>query len=231
MAVIKKITHVLFDMDGLLLDTEPFYTQVTEKIVGRYGKQFDWSVKSQMIGKKSIDASRILVQALELPISPEEYLEECEKLLEDLFPLSQPLPGAVEITQHLNSFQIGQAVATSSNHNMFLLKITRHQQWFNIFDCIVTADSPGVDHGKPAPDIFLSAANQLGANPEECLVFEDAPSGMEAALNANMSVVVVPDPEMDKSEYYGAHQMLNSLKEFQPQQWGMPPLPSMQSCQ
>ncbi|MGR3221179.1 MAG: HAD-IA family hydrolase, partial [Candidatus Anammoxibacter sp.] len=216
----------LFDMDGLLLDTEPFYTQVTEKIVERYGKQFDLSIKSRMIGKKSIDASRILVQALELPISPEEYLAECENLLQDLFPLSQPLPGAVEITQHLNSFRIAQAVATSSNHSMFLLKISQHQEWFGVFDCVVTADSPGVENGKPAPDIFLSAANQLGANPEECLVFEDAPAGMEAALNANMSVIVVPDPEMDRSAYKGAHQMLNSLKEFQPQEWGMPPLPS-----
>ena len=225
MAFFKKITHVLFDMDGLLLDTESFYTDVTQKIVGRYGKTFDWNLKSKMIGKKSIDASRILVEDLELPISAEDYLDECESLLIDLFPLTEPLPGAIEITRHLNSHNIPLAVATSSCLNLLKLKITRHKEWFSIFDCIVTADTPGVKHGKPAPDIFLSAANVLNARPEECLVFEDAPSGLEAALNAGMNVVVVPDPNMDKSMYGKAHQMLDTLSQFKPEMWGMPPVP------
>ena len=223
MQLLRKITHVLYDMDGLLLDTESFYTTVTQSIVSRYGKTFDWSLKSQMIGKKSMDAAYILVEALNLPTTPEEYLEECEAKLKDMFPMTQPLPGAVEITNHLNNASIPQAVATSSDRNMFNLKTSHLKDWFDMFACVVTGDSPDVKRGKPAPDIFLSAAKKLGANPEECLVFEDAPSGMEAALNANMHVVVVPDPAMDKTVYKEAHQILNSLTEFQPELWGMPP--------
>lgn len=222
MAFLKKISHVIFDMDGLLLDTEGFYTQVTQSIVKRYGKVFDWSIKSQMIGKKSIDAARILVRCLELPMSPEKYLKECEKRLEGLFPLTKPLPGAVEVTHHLHHNSIPQAVATSSDSRMYQLKTTNHEQWFSMFDCIVTADTPGVVQGKPAPDIFLAAADQLKANPKECLVFEDAPSGMEAALTANMNVIAVPDPNMCKSEYKEAHMILDSLNEFKPEPWGMP---------
>ena len=60
---LHPVTHVLFDMDGLLLDTEPFYTEVTQAIVGRYGHTFDWTVKSRMIGKKAADSARILVDA------------------------------------------------------------------------------------------------------------------------------------------------------------------------
>ncbi len=223
MAVFKEITHVIYDMDGLLLDTEPLYTQVTEKIVARYGKTFDWSLKAQMIGKKSIDASRLLVKELELPMSAEVYLEECENKLKELFPLTQPLPGAWEITAHLNKHGIAQAVGTSSCHDMFLLKTANHREWFEMFDCVVTADTPDVEHGKPAPDIFLSACNKLGADPEKCLVFEDSPYGMEAALSANMSIVAVPDANMDKSIYRDSHQILDSLNDFKPELWGMPP--------
>ncbi len=227
MTVLKKVTHVLFDMDGLLLDTESFYTDVTQKIVGRYGKTFDWTLKAKMIGKKSIDAARILVDSLELPISPEEYLGECESFLKELFPFTKPLPGAIEVTKHLNYHNIPLAVATSSCQSLCELKISRHKQWFSLFECIITADSPGVKHGKPAPDIFLSAAKKMGAKPEECLVFEDAPAGMEAALNADMNVVVVPDPNMDKSVYSKAHQIIENLYEFKPEKWGMPPFPTI----
>jgi hypothetical protein len=86
-------------------------------------------------------------------------------------------------------------------------------------DCIVLGDDPTLKRGKPAPDIFLLAAQRLGASPEECLVFEDAHAGMEAALAAGMSVIVVPHPGVDKQLYRGASQILNSLTDFDPQLW------------
>ncbi|MGK5095233.1 HAD-IA family hydrolase [Deltaproteobacteria bacterium TL4] len=222
MSSFRKITHVLYDMDGLLLDTEPLYTQVTQKIVERFDKRFEWSLKAKMIGKKAIDSARILVESLELPISPEEYLVERESLLAELFPSAQALPGARRLTEHLLRHHVPQAVATSSSFINYQLKITLHQEWFGGFDSIVTVDDPEVKKGKPAPDIFLAAARRLKAQPAQCLVFEDAPSGMEAALNAGMSVVVVPDPNLDKRIYERADQILNSLEEFQPELWGLP---------
>ena len=71
--VSRKITHVIFDMDGLLLDTEIFYTEVTQEITNRFGKTFDWSIKSRMIGLPSLDAARYLVNTLKLPITAEQY--------------------------------------------------------------------------------------------------------------------------------------------------------------
>ncbi len=222
MSSFNKITHVIYDMDGLLLDTEIFYTEVTQGIVQQYGKNFDWSVKSQMVGKKAIDSARILVDRLDLPITPEEYLEVRDDGLKRLFPSAQPLPGAERLTLHLARHHFPQAVATSSKTSTFELKISQHQEWFSLFQVIVRGDDPAVVNGKPAPDIFLAAAERMGADPQHCLVFEDAPAGMEGAIAAGMSVVVVPDPNMDKSQYHSAHQILDSLTEFDPTLWQLP---------
>ncbi len=219
------ITHIIYDVDGLLLDTERFYTEVTQSIVAPYGKSFDWSYKRHMIGRAALDSARYLVEALDLPITPQEYLQQREALLQERFPEAEPLPGAQRLTEHFHAHGIPQAVATSSSSTLFTLKTQRHQNWFKRFDCIVTGDDPEVQRGNPAPDIFLLAAQRLGAQPQQCLVFEDAPSGMQAALAAGMSVVVVPDPNMDRGVYQPAQQILTTLHEFKPSDWGLPDLP------
>ena len=218
-----SITHIVYDMDGLLLDTEPFYTEVTQTIVSRYGHTFDWSLKSQMIGKRAMDSARILVETLKLPIAPEEYLREREALLDALFPTAQPMPGARRLTTHLASHGVPQAVASSSRRRDFELKVSMHREWFACFQCVVLGDDPEVNRGKPAPDIFLTAANRLGASPQQCLVLEDAPSGVEAARAAGMSVVAVPYPGMSHQAFGGASQVLSSLESFNPALWGLPP--------
>jgi HAD superfamily hydrolase (TIGR01509 family) len=218
----KKVTHVIYDLDGLLLDTEPLHTLMIETIVSRYGKVFERSIQSKLAGRNALDSAQILVEMLALPITAKAFLEEREVFLDQLLPQAKPLPGAVRLTQHLHHHQIPQAVATSSGSRTFRLKTTHHQEWFALFDCMVLGDDPAVKRGKPAPDIFLLAAQRLGASPEECLVFEDALAGMEAALAAGMSVVVVPLSGIDKQLYREANQILNSLKDFDPQLWQLP---------
>jgi pseudouridine-5'-monophosphatase len=212
-------------MDGLLLDTEPFYTEVTQAIVGRYGHIFNWSVKSRMIGKPAIESARILVDALRLPITPEAYLKEREAMLAALFPKAQAMPGARRLTEHLARHGIPQAVASSSKRLEFDLKVTQHREWFSCFQCFVLGDDPELKKGKPAPDIFLIAAKRLGAEPARCLVLEDAPSGVEAAGAAGMPVVAVPNPEMSLEPFGKASQLLSSLELFEPSHWGLPDFP------
>jgi pseudouridine-5'-monophosphatase len=218
-----KITHLIYDMDGLLLDTECFYTQATRKIAARFGKVFDWSIKGKMIGKRALDSARILVDALQLPMTPEEYLRERETILVELFPLAEPLPGAVRLTKHFHQCLIPQAVATSSDHYHFNLKTSRHKEWFSLFACIIIGDDPAVKHGKPAPDIFLAAAERLKTASAHCLVFEDSPAGAEAALAAGMQVIAVPDPNMDRMDYPAQTNFISNLNEFCPGEWGLPP--------
>jgi len=204
------------------LDTEGIYTEVTQQIVGEYGKVFDWSVKEKIIGRRSIQAAEIIVESLDLPISPQDYLDSRKDVLLEKFKDTEALPGAKEMTTHFFKLGIPQALATSSSSPMFEAKFEKHKKWFSQFAQIVKGDDPELKEGKPAPDIFLLAANRVGVDPAECLVFEDAPTGTEAALAAGMSVVVVPDPNMDHCHYKNASQIISSLKDFDPEYWGLP---------
>ena len=211
----------IFDMDGLLLDTENIYTEITQKIVAKYGKTYDWSIKSNMIGRPQMDSARYLVDALSLPITAEQYIEQKQALIPQAFPNCHPMPGAMRLIRHLKQQQIPIAVATSSHRDLFEIKTTHHKDWFSLFDQIITGDDPQIENGKPSPDIFLIAAERIGACADQTLVFEDAPSGLQAGIAANMRVIAVPDPNMDKHRYKDAEQILTTLEDFQPDLFGM----------
>jgi pseudouridine-5'-monophosphatase len=209
--------YVIFDMDGVLLDTERFYTEVTQEIVARFGKTYDWSVKSQLIGRPELESARRLVAALELPITPEEYLAERKLGLARLMPGAEPMPGARELVERLHARGAPVAVATSSTSGLYALKTERHADWFRFFSAVVRGDDPRLVRGKPAPDIFLLAASDLGADPSRCVVIEDSPVGIEAAHAAGMQAVAVPHAEMERTPFAGAELVVASLAELSPE--------------
>jgi HAD superfamily hydrolase (TIGR01509 family) len=217
-----KISYLIYDMDGLLLDTESIHEQVNQEIAKRYDRTYDKLLKLKVAGRTTLESAKIIVDYLELPLNAEEYIIQRNEIIYQLYPDSQPLPGAVHLTQHFKNAKIPQAIATSSSRRHFELKTINHQQWLESFDLFVFGDDPEIAEGKPAPYIFLLAAQRLGAKPEECLVFEDSIAGMQAAIAAGMSVVVIPDRDLDHSFFEDSHQILNSLTEFQPQLWSLP---------
>lgn len=114
-------------------------------------------------------------------------------------------------------------VATSSKRTAFKVKSSENGLLFDLFDGnIVCGDE--VSNGKPAPDLFLAAASRLGMDPKDCLVFEDAPSGVEAAVNAGMQVIWIPDVNLDRDEKHEAMsaRILTSMEHFEPGDFGLP---------
>lgn len=215
-------------MDGLLLDTEKFYTEVQEIILARFNKTFDWGLKAKMMGKKAIEAARVFVEETGISdsLSAENFLVEREEMLQKLFPTSELMPGASRLVKHLHASGIPICVATGSHTRHFELKTQRHGEVFSLMHHVVRGDDPEVKKGKPSPDIFLAAAKRFEGGPVDAsrvLVFEDAPSGVGAAKNAGMPVVMVPDPRLDGSFHEGADQVLSSLMDFNPNVWGLPP--------
>lgn len=224
----KPITHVVFDMDGLLLDTEKFYTQVQEIILARYNKTFEWPLKAKMMGMKAIEAAKVFVEETGISdsLSADQFLVEREDMLRSLFPTSELMPGVSRLLKHLHAKGVPIAVATGSHKRHFELKTQRHGEMFSLMHHVVLGDDPEVKQGKPSPDVFLAAARRFEGgpvDPSNILVFEDAPSGVRAAKNAGMSVVMVPDPRLDKSFQDAADQVLNSLLDFNPSEWSLPP--------
>lgn len=219
-----RLDFALFDVDGLLLDTEIIYTEVTQHIVGRFGKVFDWSVKANMIGRAALESAKYLVEVLQLPITAQDYLDERNGLLRERFAQCNAMPGAETLIRHLHQQNVSMAVATSSSQELFQLKKSCHPDWFDLFDIEITSDHPDVNNAKPAPDIFNVAASGLNADKKHTLVFEDAPSGLTAGIAAGIRVVVVPDANMDRSRYQGATQILDSLADFKPETFGRSPI-------
>jgi pseudouridine-5'-monophosphatase len=207
--------YVIFDLDGTLIDTEPLYTAAAQAVVGRFGKVYDWSIKRLIMGGAPALGAQVIVEKLSLPISPEQYLQEREAIMRELCRSVPALAGAPGLVESLHARGIPLGIGTSSPRELVEIKLSSHA-FARRFSAIVCSDDPGILRAKPAPDIFLAVASQLGAACADCLVFEDTPKGVAAALAAGMRVIALPDPHMRDEDFSGAWHTLDSLAAVTP---------------
>jgi HAD superfamily hydrolase (TIGR01509 family) len=182
---------LIFDMDGLLIDSEPLSERALSEFLGFRRLDLDPDLTPLLLGKRLPDAMVIIKDWYDLEGEHGDLLVEFSELRLDLLRRGIPvMDGAVEILEWAQSVGLKTALATSSRraHADVALAVTGLSGYFT-----TEATGDEVANGKPAPDLFLLAASRLGVNPAECLVFEDAPAGIAAAKAAGMDVVWVPN--------------------------------------
>ncbi|KAJ2405111.1 Pseudouridine-5'-phosphatase, partial [Coemansia sp. RSA 2530] len=133
MALTPHIKACIFDMDGLLLDTETIYSEVTNKILEPFGKTFPIETKIKMMGRDVRTATDILLSDLQLPMTFDEYNSQANELKQTYFRRSELMPSVEKLLRHLAEHSIPIAVATSSSKAMFDVKTERHGSVFDLF--------------------------------------------------------------------------------------------------
>ncbi|HUK94571.1 MAG TPA: HAD family phosphatase [Gaiellaceae bacterium] len=180
---------IVFDNDGLLLDTEPCWTRAEEVVFERHGHTFDLAAKHALVGTAPETAARVLERLLEVPGRGEEVSAELYALaLEEIAAGAEPRPGAVELLGELDG-RWPVAVASNSPRSHLLAGLER-TGLAEAFDVVIGVED--IVEPKPAPDIYLRACELLGVRPTASVALEDSPPGAAAARAAGLYVVGVP---------------------------------------
>ncbi len=204
---------VIFDMDGVLVDSEPIHAAVFDGILADEG--FDYSpedVLEEGLGRTFPSQMGELIGRLGLDKPLEHYAALFEEgILRRLSEEAVPSSGAAKLLDDLKGRGYKLALASSSASGIVhgTLALLGFQDRFEV---IVSGDMAAAS--KPAPDIFLLTAQKLGVQPGECIVVEDSPRGVEGAKRAGMFVVAVRTDPVPESEIAGADRVINSLDEF-----------------
>lgn len=209
----SKISAVIFDMDGLMFDTESLFSIVQNKIAKRRGKEFTLEIKGKMMGQKALHAIEIMLRELGIEEDPTKVFQEQNKeYLELLRNQSQPMPGLIELLNFLEENQIRKCIATSSMREWVNILMTR----FHLgprFEFIITGED--VTLGKPNPEMYLKAVDQLNILASNCLVLEDSSNGVRAGKSAGCFTVAVPTDLTRNQDFSMADLIVRKLNDNQ----------------
>lgn len=210
------IAAVVFDLDGVLLDSESAWVRVKREFTEESGGHWEDRAQWEMLGMSSTEWSRYMHDELGVPVAPERISAEVADRVVELYREHLPLlPGATDAVRSLGAeWPLG--LASSSNRNVIdlVLDLMGVAEDFR-----ATVSSEEVERGKPAPDVYLEAARCLGVDPGDCVAIEDSANGIRSARAAEMRVVAVPNedfpPEPDVQAL--AALVLDSLEQLTPE--------------
>ena len=204
---------VIFDMDGLMLDSERASLRCWSRAACEAGFEIEDDYWLRMVGHSTAACEAILRERLD-EAQIEALLARCNVLYHEEVDVGVPLrPGIVALLQWLQQQGIPRGVATSTRRPLAPRKL-ENAGLLDYFDAVTAGND--VSRPKPAPDIYLLAAQRLGADPARCLALEDSPAGVTAALAAGMTVIQVPDLVMpDEALRARGHRIVASLTDAQ----------------
>jgi HAD superfamily hydrolase (TIGR01509 family) len=210
------IEAVVFDLDGVLLDTEELWDEARRQIAEERGGRWRPDAQRAMMGMSSPEWSRYMHDVIGLPDPPERISEQVVERLAELYRRELPLvDGAIEAVRRIGArWPLG--IASSSNRPLIdlFLELTGTRDLFP-----ATVSSEEVAHGKPAPDVYLEAARRLDVAPDRCAAIEDSENGIRSASAAGMLVVAIPNRVFPPSTeaLVLADVVLDSLAELTPE--------------
>lgn len=207
----SPLQAVVFDLDGLMFNTEDLYQQVGSEVLGRRGKQFTDELINQMMGRKADQALQLMIDWHQLDDTPAQLAAESMEIMFGLLPDHlAPMPGLLDLLASLEAARIPKAIATSSSRAF----VTRVLGQFDLeprFKFVLTSED--IEHGKPAPDVYLLAADMHGVEPAQALVLEDSQIGCQAAVAAGTHTVAVPSGQSEQHAFQGVKLIADSLED------------------
>jgi len=204
-----RIQAVVFDLDGLMFNSEDIFHEVGQATLRRRGKELTKELHSQMLGRRAPEAMQICIEYHSLPDTVEDLLRETRELFEQLSTLHlAPMPGLHRLLDHIEEHELPKGVATSSGRSYLERMLTRFQLQYR-FDLTLTAED--VTQGKPNPEIYHKAAERLGIPVTEMLVLEDSHAGTTSAVRAGAVAVSIPNRHTRHLDFGHAHRVVSQL--------------------
>jgi HAD superfamily hydrolase (TIGR01509 family) len=210
------IEAVVFDLDGILIDSEHVWDEVRQQLAEERGGRWSDSASRDMMGMSSREWSRYMRDVVGLDEAPEQISAEVVLRLEERYRRELPLiPGAEQVVEQLAAhWPLG--LASSSNRELIDL-VLEESSLGRFFQATVSSEE--VARGKPSPDVYLEAARRLGADPSRCAAVEDSENGIHAAKAAGMRTIAVPNPQYPPAEHAleAADVVLETIEELTPE--------------
>lgn len=208
---VKGVHALIFDMDGVLIDSEPLHLLAYQKFLGEFGLTFLEEENHNFLGMKDLDCAKHLVERHKLTFTALEFVERKERVLHQLFTEQLKMqPGVLETLENALKLNIPTVIASSATMPTIelVVELTGTRKFFRH---LCSGDE--VPNGKPAPDVFLLAAERLGVKPSECLVIEDTYNGVCAAKAAGMMCIAIPCQATRHQDFAHADLVLASMEE------------------
>lgn len=203
------IQGVVFDLDGLMFNTEEIFHHAGCELMRRRGKEMTAEIVMQMMGRRAHEAFAILVEMLELTESIDDLLAESREIFMAMLDRElAPMPGLYELLDHIEDRGLPKGVATSSGRS-YLEHVLGRFDLLPRFQTLLTAED--VTHGKPHPEIYLTAADRLAIAPTSMLVLEDSQTGTQAGVAARAHVVSVPHQHSRSHDFSSAIHIAEGL--------------------
>ncbi|MBZ0299395.1 MAG: HAD-IA family hydrolase [Anaerolineae bacterium] len=191
---------IIFDMDGLLVDSEKVWHIAESEIIESRGHEYTADVRTAILGLRVDEFMTVLHDHYGLPETVEALCNELNARMLTLIPeMVKPHSGANELVAWVQQQGLPTAIASSSPLAM-IDSVVELMGWGEVFKVRCTAEDEA--RGKPAPDVYLAAARALGVPPADCLALEDSPNGARSAVGAGMVCYAVPDPNFAKKEAF-----------------------------